>query len=203
MVYLKERREIIEKGGSVEKVGAPGGFGQTAIPYLSIRTEEGEGSTERAGRQGCSPAVQCMATPGRWGKTERRPRGSQPCAYLGLRWFVGAAQREGVVVQWRGGDGSVVQRDWRRAIYSQSKALRGDIPCGELAGEGGALAGPWWPTGILVAGRRHGSCRATRRLGWGVGRPRRQWSSMRSDGSMRRCGRHDGRGGAELGWRWS
>jgi hypothetical protein len=124
----------------LEKKRVQGAFGQTAIPYLPIRTEEGEGSTERAGRQGCSPAVRCTATPGRWGKTERRPRGSQPRAYLGLKWFVGAAPREGAAVemglavvarcgstvrQWRGGDGSVVRRDQRGAIYSRSKAVRG------------------------------------------------------------------------------
>jgi hypothetical protein len=84
----------------LEKKRVQGAFGQTAIPYLPIRTEEGEGSTERAGRQGCSLAVRCTATPGRWGKTERRPRGSQPRAYLGLRWFVGQLHVRGRRWRW-------------------------------------------------------------------------------------------------------
>jgi hypothetical protein len=79
----------------------------------------------------------------------------------------------------------------------------GEIFLVGLAGEGGALAGLWWPAGIPDAGRRDGSCRATRWLGRGVGRPRWQLSSMRSGGGLRQCGRRDGRGGAELDWRWS
>jgi hypothetical protein len=83
----------------LEKKKIQGAFGQTAITYISIRIEEREELTERAGRRGCSPAVRCTATPGRWGKTERRPRGSHPLAYLGRRWFVGAAPREGAAVE--------------------------------------------------------------------------------------------------------
>jgi hypothetical protein len=90
---LKERRERIEEGGSVEKKKVQGVFGQTAIPFLSIRTEEGEGINRAAGWQGCSLVVQCTATPGRWGKTERRPRGSQPRAHLVLWSLVEAAPR--------------------------------------------------------------------------------------------------------------
>jgi hypothetical protein len=100
-VYLKERREKIERGARLEKKKVQGAFGQTAIPYLPIRTEEREGSTERAGRQGCSPAVRCTATPGRWGKTERRLRGSQPRAHLGLWLLVGAAPQAGADWRWR------------------------------------------------------------------------------------------------------
>jgi hypothetical protein len=130
---------------------------------------------------------------------------------------VGAAPREGAVVemglavvarcgsavrQLRGGDGSVVRRDRRGAIYSRSKAVRRNIPSGGLAGEGGALAGPWWPAEIPVAGRRDGSCRATRRLGRGwVGRG----GSGRQRGAVAACGGVAAvmATAAELGWWWS
>jgi hypothetical protein len=46
---------------------------------------------------------------------------------------------------------------------------------GGLAGEGGVPAGPWWPAGILVAGRRDGS---------GSG----QLGQLRSSGGSRRVG---------------
>jgi hypothetical protein len=93
---LKDERERIERGlGGRKKEKVQGVFGQTAISFLpSIQNIEG-GIDRAAGRQGRSPAVPCTAMVGRWGKMERRPRGSQPHAYLGLRWFVGAAPREG------------------------------------------------------------------------------------------------------------
>jgi hypothetical protein len=74
------------------------------------------------------------------GQNREEAEGIAARAYLGLKWFVGAAPREGAAVemglavvarcgstvrQWRGGDGSVVRRDQRGAIYSRSKAVRG------------------------------------------------------------------------------
>jgi hypothetical protein len=101
------------------------------------------------------------------GQNGEEAEGISAPAYLGLRWFVGAAPREeaavgmglvvvarcgNVVRQWRGGDGSVVRRDRRGAIYSRSKAVRGEIFV--LTG---ALAGSWWPAGIPVAEQQDGS----------------------------------------------
>jgi hypothetical protein len=48
-VYLKERRERIEKGGSVEKGGGPGGFKPNGHP-LPFDQNRGGGGIDRAGR---------------------------------------------------------------------------------------------------------------------------------------------------------
>jgi hypothetical protein len=165
--FIWKGRERNREGGSVGgKEKSRGSFAKqpSSSSLLRFRTERrGEPSGWPAGGAG-GP---CTAAAEEWGKMERRPRGSQPRAYLGLRWFVGAAPREeaavgmgltvvarcdSVVRQWRGGDGSVVRRDRRGAINSRSKAVRGKIFV--LTG---ALAGSWWPVGISVAERRDGS----------------------------------------------
>jgi hypothetical protein len=156
------------------------GWGFLAKPPSSsslprFRTEGGR--TERAvgrGGGGRAPAVPSTAAAGEWGKMERRTWDTYFGAHLGLGLLVEGAPREEAAVkmgltvvarcgsavrQWRDGDGSVVRRDWREAIYSRSKAVRGGIFV--LTG---APVRSWWPAGIPVARRRDGSRRATGRL---------------------------------------
>jgi hypothetical protein len=96
---------------------------------------------------------------------------------------VGASPREGAAVEMGlavvARCGSAV-RQWRAVVarwcgeagsglFIAGVRRFGEIFPAGLAGEGGALAGPWWPAGIPVAGRQHGSCRVMRRLGRGGG----------------------------------
>jgi hypothetical protein len=71
-----------------------GGLGRKSKRDRGLSTKRPSPSSRI--EQGCSPAAQCMATTGRWDKMERRPRGSQPRAHLGLGLLVEAAPRRGV-----------------------------------------------------------------------------------------------------------
>ena len=65
---------------------------------------------------GCPPATSAMAAAGRWGKTERRPRGSHSRAHLGLLRTVEAAPREsrGAAAALGGGGAVVLGEEGRR-----------------------------------------------------------------------------------------
>jgi hypothetical protein len=78
-------REGIKRGARVEKVRGRGGFRPNGH-LLPLEQNRDRGIDWAAGRQGCSPAAQCTATAGRWGKTERRSRGSQPRVSYGPPW---------------------------------------------------------------------------------------------------------------------
>jgi hypothetical protein len=75
-----------------------GGFGKNFIfsppPPFTVWNRE-----DRRGRwpvlEGRAPAALATAAAGRWGKMERRPRGSHPCAHLGLKLLGEAAPRCG------------------------------------------------------------------------------------------------------------
>jgi hypothetical protein len=75
-----------------------GGFWLNSPPFIPyLATDRGRGGQPRrkAGRWGCPPATLATAAAGRWGKTERRPRGIDSRAHLVLGWSEEAAPREG------------------------------------------------------------------------------------------------------------
>jgi hypothetical protein len=141
-----------------------------------LRTEQrqkgGGGPRRKAGRWGCPPATLATAAAGRWGKTERRPRGIDSRAHLVLGWSEEAAPRDGSGSAAVLGGGGVVE-------FGEEGRRRGEavlVWCGE----------PGRPSAPFIGGERRfrveiflrraplrrargasrGGDPATRQLGW-------------------------------------